>query len=113
MALVAYRHLLRAARLAFEGDAPVLAAAQSQIRSEFINKSALDPSERPAAIQHAQDVARILRENVVQGRRETENDHNYKLRIHEFTEKGDNDSIKTAGAGVATGGGCCGGSGSK
>ncbi|CAI6086641.1 unnamed protein product [Clonostachys chloroleuca] len=132
MALVAYRHLLRAARLAFEGDAPVLAAAQSQIRNEFINKSALDPSERPAAIQYAQDVARILRENVVQGRRETENDHNYstiapshhcldhmelmpqpELRIHEFTEKGDNDSIKTAGAGVALGGGCCGGSGSK
>lgn len=34
------------------------------------------------------------------------------LRIHEHTERGDNDSIKTAGAGIA-GGGCCGGSGKK
>ncbi|POR34334.1 Mitochondrial zinc maintenance protein 1, mitochondrial [Tolypocladium paradoxum] len=71
MALVAYRNLMRAARIAFQGDAPVLAAAQVQIRHEFRQKSSLESSsaDSEAAIQHAEDVARILRENVVQGRR--------------------------------------------
>ncbi|KND92709.1 Mitochondrial zinc maintenance protein 1, mitochondrial [Tolypocladium ophioglossoides CBS 100239] len=71
MALVAYRNLMRAARIAFKGDAPVLAAAQVQIRHEFRQKSSLESSsaDSEAAIQHAEEVARILRENVVQGRK--------------------------------------------
>ena len=35
------------------------------------------------------------------------------LRIHEYTERGDNDSIKRAGKGGATMGGCCGGAGAR
>ncbi|KAJ3477605.1 hypothetical protein NLG97_g8795 [Lecanicillium saksenae] len=113
-AVVAYRNLLRAARIAFQGDAPILLAAQSQIRGEFRSKQSLDPKDSSVSegIEHATQVARFLRENVVQGKKMDGDDGMYKLRIHEHTERGDNESIKTAGAGVS-GGGCCGGKGSK
>ncbi|KAL7948039.1 hypothetical protein V8C42DRAFT_316488 [Trichoderma barbatum] len=100
MSLVAYRNLMRAARIAFQGDIHVLSAAQSQIRQGFQENRALDSSSSiQTAIRHAEDVATILRENVVQGRKmESKGDeHKYKLRIHEHTERGDNDSILTAG----------------
>ncbi|KAF5021091.1 hypothetical protein F66182_6880 [Fusarium sp. NRRL 66182] len=131
-ALNAYRHLLRAARIAFLGDAPMLSAAQLQIRSQFRQKASIDASEAPAAIQHAEEVAQVLRQNVVQGRKiedgkDTYSElktsifaqeqgkgkeylliHNVELRIHEHIERGDNESIKTAGKGQSQGG-CCGG----
>ncbi|KFH42539.1 Mitochondrial zinc maintenance protein-like protein [Hapsidospora chrysogenum ATCC 11550] len=108
MSLTAYRHLLRAARIAFQGDAPILSAAQSQIRNEFRQRSTLSDTESvQAAVQHAEEVARVLRENVVQGRRTDGDEHSYKLNIHEYTERGDNDSIKKAGKGKTTGSGCC------
>ncbi|KPM36681.1 hypothetical protein AK830_g9888 [Neonectria ditissima] len=98
VALSAYRSLMRSARIAFQernrssrqgqgiaalnehelirfpeniGDAPILAAAQGQIRSEFRQNASLDPADDsiPAAIQRAQDVAKVLRENVVQGKK--------------------------------------------
>src|SRR6266480_225893 len=102
------------------GDEPVLSAARQQIRSGFRDKSSLelsDPALGPA-IQHAEDVARILRANVVQGRREgsllysrcgmrvalacelgvpNADRSTTELRIHEDTERGDNDSVKTPG----------------
>ncbi|KAH6992723.1 hypothetical protein EDB82DRAFT_497644 [Fusarium venenatum] len=68
-ALNAYRHLMRAARIAFQGDAPVMSAAQIQIRNEFRQKATIDASDAPAAIKHAEEVAKVLRQNVVQGRR--------------------------------------------
>ncbi|GJN72405.1 hypothetical protein Purlil1_12235 [Purpureocillium lilacinum] len=136
MALVAYRNLLRAARIAFQGqsplprrhsrailvrnmtsdqdittgDAPVLAAAQDQIRHEFRQRSALDSSssDTQAALQHADEVAKILRENVVQGKRAADEEATYKLRIHEHTERGDNESIKMGSMGTLGGGGGCG-----
>ncbi|GJN81729.1 complex 1 protein (LYR family) domain-containing protein [Purpureocillium lilacinum] len=110
MALVAYRNLLRAARIAFQGDAPVLAAAQDQIRHEFRQRSALDSSssDTQAALQHADEVAKILRENVVQGKRAVDEEATYKLRIHEHTERGDNESIKMGSMGTLGGGGGCG-----
>ncbi|KAM5369960.1 hypothetical protein ACJZ2D_008759 [Fusarium nematophilum] len=113
-ALNAYRHLLRAARIAFQGDAPILSAAQDQIRNEFRQKASLNPSDADAsaAIQHAEEVAKVLRENVVQGKKTEDGNDTYKLRIHEHTERGDNESIKTAGQGTI-GGGCCGGGGRK
>ncbi|KAF4462154.1 Mitochondrial zinc maintenance 1 mitochondrial [Fusarium albosuccineum] len=107
-ALSAYRHLMRAARIAFQGDGPILSAAQLQIRNEFRQKASIDPSAAPAAIQHAEEVAKVLRENVVQGKKTEEGPDTYKLRIHEHIERGDNESIKTAGKGQAQGG-CCGG----
>ncbi|KAI6775053.1 hypothetical protein HG530_001811 [Fusarium avenaceum] len=107
-ALNAYRHLMRAARIAFQGDAPILSAAQLQIRNEFRQKASIDASTAPAAIKHAEDVAKVLRQNVIQGQKLEDDDNTYKLRIHEDIERGDNESIKTAGKGMAQGG-CCGG----
>jgi len=94
MALAAYRHLLRSARIAFQGDLPLLTAARHEARAGFLKNASLSP-EDPAlapAIAHAEDVANILRQNVVQGKHE--GDDMYKLRIHEHTERGDNDTIK-------------------
>ncbi|PQE30228.1 Mitochondrial zinc maintenance mitochondrial protein [Rutstroemia sp. NJR-2017a WRK4] len=95
MALAAYRHLLRGTRLAFHEDLPLLTSARKQARSTFLLNRSLEPSspECAAAIAHAEDVAKILRENVVQGRKE-EGDERFKLRIHEHTERGDNDTVK-------------------
>ncbi|KAF3002128.1 hypothetical protein G7054_g178 [Neopestalotiopsis clavispora] len=106
-AIVAYRNLLRSARIAFQGDQPILNAALTQIRTGFRENASLDPKspEIDGHIKHAEDVATILRENVVQGRR---NGDKYKLRIHEHTERGDNDTVKMAGGKtVKIGGGCC------
>ncbi|KAF4982683.1 hypothetical protein FZEAL_1745 [Fusarium zealandicum] len=111
-ALNAYRSLIRAAKFAFQGDAPILSAAQVQIRNEFRQKASLDASDAPAAIKHAEDVAKVLRQNVVQGKQIKEGEDRYKLRIHEEIERGDNESIKTAGLGSVQGG-CCGGGGRK
>ncbi|KAG9500443.1 Mitochondrial zinc maintenance protein 1, mitochondrial [Fusarium musae] len=129
-ALNAYRHLMRAARIAFQGDAPILSAAQLQIRNEFRQKASADAADASAAIKHAEEVAKVLRQNVVQGQRTEEGKDTFsefrmigrrrrrkliaftELRIHEDIERGDNESIKTAGKGTV-GGGCCGGGGKK
>lgn len=74
MALQAYRHLLRATRIAFQGDERVLSAARQQARAGFREKATLSPSD-PAvapAVQYAQEVADFLRSNVVQGKREAD-----------------------------------------
>lgn len=71
-ALQAYRSLLRATRLTFQGDERLLAGARDQIRAGFRDKASLSPSD-PAvapAVEHAQQVAAMLRENVVQGKHE-------------------------------------------
>lgn len=69
MALAAYRHLLRATRIAFKGDAQLLHASQSQARQGFDSKRSLEPSspEVSEAIKHAEGVAEVLRSNLVQG----------------------------------------------
>ncbi|RYC65578.1 hypothetical protein CHU98_g631 [Xylaria longipes] len=119
-ALPAYRNLLRAARVAFQGDGTMLTAARSSIRQGFRANAALEPTspEFPAAVKHAEEVATILRQNVVQGKRDGDRyspcppkspsiprtDRRIELRIHEETERGDNDTIKTASSG---GGKCC------
>lgn len=72
MATPAYRNLLRAARIAFQGDERVLLAARHQIRSGFREKASL-PSSHPSvapSVQYANEVAEFLKANVVQGRRE-------------------------------------------
>ncbi|KAM7201936.1 hypothetical protein V8F20_004644 [Naviculisporaceae sp. PSN 640] len=108
MSLQAYRHLMRAARIAFEGDSRVLNAARESIRNGFRENASLPPSD-PAvapAIQKAEELASFLKSNVVQGKREGDT---YKLRIHEHTERGDNDSIKLAGKTIKIDGStkCC------
>lgn len=79
MALPAYRSLLRATRIAFQNDERMLAAARTQIRSNFDANSALastDPAV-PPAIEHAEAVAAFLKGNVVQGQREGETGEKY------------------------------------
>ncbi|KAI0871095.1 hypothetical protein GGS24DRAFT_492485 [Hypoxylon argillaceum] len=102
----AYRNLLRATRIAFKDDTIMLNAARLSIRGEFGANAAIEPTgpKYLAAMQHADEVATILRQNVVQGKKEGDT---YKLRIHEETERGDNDSIKFAGKTPGAGGGKC------
>lgn len=99
MALAAYRHLLRSTRIAFQGDAPLLHAARSEARNNFRKNASLQPNDPAlaAAVKHAEEVAQILRQNVVQGKKLEgigEEGDRYKLKIHEYTERGDNDTIK-------------------
>ncbi len=98
----------------------MLDAARSAIRSGFRTNAALEPTspEFPTAVKHAEEVATILRQNVVQGRRDGDvyslyrlqrlliprTDRRPELRIHEETERGDNDTVKSAGT---SGGKCC------
>ncbi|KAK3336368.1 hypothetical protein B0T19DRAFT_36987 [Cercophora scortea] len=72
MALQAYRHLMRAAEIAFKGDFRMLDAARSQIRHGFQEKAALASSEVQPAIQQAEEIATFLKANLVQGRKEGE-----------------------------------------
>ncbi|MCJ1415749.1 Mitochondrial zinc maintenance protein 1, mitochondrial [Xylographa parallela] len=98
MALTAYRHVLRATRIAFNGDARLLVSARHQARSSFaVNRALLASSpEAVAQIAHAEDVATILRQNVVQGQKVEGGgqEEKYQLRIHEETERGDNESVR-------------------
>ncbi|KAH0605369.1 uncharacterized protein H6S33_004591 [Morchella sextelata] len=111
MALAAYRHLLRAARTAFEGDTSVLTAASSAARQGFETNRDLprDSDVAQELVKNAEEVATMLRKNVVQGR--LNGDGRYELRIHDEIERGDNESIKqareTLGAGAGKGKGCC------
>jgi len=100
MALSAYRQLLRSTRLAFEGDIPRLLAARSAAREIFEANRGLSRNDTEAVkqIQHAEGVAQVLRENVVQGKAVDSDTSRYKLRIHEHTERGDNESLKMEGS---------------
>lgn len=50
----------------------MLNAARSSIRESFRANATLEPTspEFPAAVKHAEEVALILRQNVVQGKKE-------------------------------------------
>ncbi|MCJ1259687.1 Mitochondrial zinc maintenance protein 1, mitochondrial [Lignoscripta atroalba] len=101
MALAAYRHILRSTRIAFQGDQRVLHAARHQARQLFASNSSLSTAspEALAQIAHAEDVAKVLRQNIVQGQRIAADGEGekYQLRIHDDTERGDNATIKMAG----------------
>ncbi|CAL8581483.1 Mitochondrial zinc maintenance protein 1, mitochondrial [Xanthoria parietina] len=112
MATSAYRNLLRSARVAFQDDTRVLASALATARSTFDSSRSIIPnsSEARAAIAHAEEVAGILRRNVVQGKGNGED--TFHLRMHDEIERGDNDTIKFARTGIAGSTadvGCCGG----
>ncbi|PKS12379.1 hypothetical protein jhhlp_000583 [Lomentospora prolificans] len=106
MALAAYRNLFRATRVAFQGDQRLLIEARNRIREEFRKAPSGSPtdSEFQKQIQRAQDVASVLRANVVQGVQER--GEVYRLRIHDETERGDNDSIKSPKQTLGGGGKC-------
>ncbi len=105
----------------------MLDAARQSIRNGFRDKASLpasDPTVQPA-IQHAEEVASFLKANLVQGKREG-NTYSQclhpgmgsvrliltstylELRIHEHTERGDNDSIKLGNQSIKVDGvKCC------
>ena len=114
------------------GDAPTLTAALASTRAGFEQNRDLASADVEAAIKDAHEVATFLRRNLVQGQRvdgdaaaaaeagqgdgtvvglSGSDGALYRLRLHEDIERGDNESIKTAGKGTVGGGGCCGGSG--
>ncbi|KAK9454313.1 mitochondrial zinc maintenance protein 1, mitochondrial [Dipodascopsis uninucleata] len=114
--LSSYRQLLRSTRIAFNGDIPVLSAARSEARKQFRKgrEELVDSSdtsileEIDKRLEHAQSVALLLRSNIVQGVKETDDIASdeggkyttgidggiYKLRLHKYSELGDNESIK-------------------
>ncbi len=95
MALAAYRHVLRSARIAFQGTCPhaptlyttyasedltrssvtddawMLSAARVEARSKFDNNRSLpvESVDTQQKINEAEEVARILRQNIVQGQK--------------------------------------------
>ncbi|KAJ5101383.1 Mitochondrial zinc maintenance protein 1 [Penicillium alfredii] len=90
----AYRQLLRATRVAFRDDYRVMLAARQEARRNFDSNKRVG-IDTGLQINHAIEVANILRHNLVQGTRETGNDASrWELRIHDEIERGDNDSIK-------------------
>jgi complex III assembly factor LYRM7 len=108
MALAAYRHLLRSTRIAFQGDIPTLLSARYEARQKFESNRSLSSgsNELSEQIKLAEEVAKILRENVVQGQA-VDDGSKYKLRIHEHTERGNNEDIKKGGKDTTLGGKCC------
>ncbi|KAE8349562.1 mitochondrial zinc maintenance protein 1, mitochondrial [Aspergillus coremiiformis] len=93
----AYRHLIRATRIAFHEDTRVLLAARQEARRKFDEHKRVG-IDTPMQINHAVEVANILKHNIVQGVREDGNEAaKWELRIHDDIERGDNDSIKHAG----------------
>ncbi|KAG7809346.1 hypothetical protein KL921_003343 [Ogataea angusta] len=116
-ALNAYRGALRATSVAFNSDVAMLQAARAQIKAKMVLEVDPDMPDKSVEdrIKHLNDVSMFLRRNIVQGRKEEDEENKYFLNIHEDTELGDNDDIKKKkgsrnpfGGGMASGG-CCGG----
>ncbi|KAL4918710.1 hypothetical protein BDW62DRAFT_180878 [Aspergillus aurantiobrunneus] len=99
-AVSAYRQLLRATRIAFNNDTRVLLAARQEARQNF-EKHRRVGVDTGMQINHAVEVANILRHNIVQGSRDAEDENaKWELRIHDDIERGDNDSVKVGGKNV-------------
>ncbi|KAG8530105.1 uncharacterized protein KY384_005587 [Bacidia gigantensis] len=101
MALEAYRSVIRAARTAFQGDARVYSAAIKELHSKFSSNRHLSPEdpETSEKVAEAREVARLLRENIVQGESHA-GGKEFKLRFHSETERGDNASTKATDMGL-------------
>ncbi|KAG7904671.1 hypothetical protein KL907_003547 [Ogataea polymorpha] len=115
-ALSAYRGALRATSIAFNNDVAMLQAARTQIKSKMALEVDPDMPDKSVEerIKHLNDVSLFLRRNIVQGRKEGDEENKYFLNIHEDTELGDNDDIKkkkgkNSFGGEMASGGCCGG----
>ncbi|KAF9740333.1 Mitochondrial zinc maintenance protein 1, mitochondrial [Paraphaeosphaeria minitans] len=108
MAIAAYRNLLRSTRIAFRGDTRILSAARLEVRKNFENNRSLatGSEEYSKQITHAEEVAKFLRENVVQGEA-MDTEGSYKLNIHEHTERGNNEDIKKGKGNTLAGTKCC------
>lgn len=75
-------------------DIPTLTASRKHARDSFAANTSLQPGSVDAAqaLEHAQGVTKILRENVVQGKRVGNEGQRYKLRMHEHTQRMDNET---------------------
>lgn len=92
-ALQAYRTALRATRIAFQQDIPVLTAARVKIREGFEeHRNLSDESVIQEEISKLNDVSQFLTRNIVQAKQQESG--KYLLDIHSETELGDNESIK-------------------
>ncbi|GEQ71921.1 hypothetical protein JCM33374_g5607 [Metschnikowia sp. JCM 33374] len=92
-ALKAYRHALRATRVAFNGDTFMLSSARSKVKEGIVaNRNLSDPQETENAVKHLDEVAEFLVKNIVQG--EKQKNDRYHLKFHEKTELGSNETIK-------------------
>ncbi|KAK9353820.1 mitochondrial zinc maintenance protein 1, mitochondrial [Lipomyces doorenjongii] len=118
--LSSYRSLLRATRYAFDGDHRVFTAARQQVRQGYetgrheLTSDLKDCDEIDKRLEHASGVALLLRSNIVQGElqpgktgkenmatvdpgdsiAQSDDGGVYKLRIHKYTELGDNEAVK-------------------
>ncbi|KAG9104929.1 hypothetical protein FRC06_004996 [Ceratobasidium sp. 370] len=89
----AYRALFRASGATFAGDDRVLYAFRDKVRTETVaGRQVLDSTEYEARVQHAFEVATVLKKNIVQGMKG--DDDTYCLRITSDTELGSNDGVK-------------------
>ncbi|KAL3232581.1 Mitochondrial zinc maintenance protein 1, mitochondrial [Nakaseomyces bracarensis] len=91
-ALQAYRHGLKATRVAFNGDNRMLVAARAEMRKGMQSPDDTKPVEDQ--IKHLEEVATFLRRNVVQGEKIPGEQERYHLNFHKEIELGDNESIK-------------------
>ncbi len=87
----------------------MLAAARAEAGNQFRSDRTLDPSSAEAELKilEAEQVAIILRQNVVQGQQSDAEgeEQNYKIRIHKDTEKHRNDDKSMRGSGGLLDGG--------
>ncbi|KAG8748007.1 hypothetical protein FRC10_009759 [Ceratobasidium sp. 414] len=103
----AYRALFRASGATFAGYSMVCSGASKRYRSSWIaglafrdkiraetvaGREELDPAEYEARVQHAFEVATVLKKNIVQGIKG--DGDTYRLRITPDTELGSNDGVK-------------------
>ncbi|CAO3659588.1 unnamed protein product [Umbelopsis vinacea] len=99
VALKAYKNLLQAQKQTFGADLTALQAAHAKTYAEFTkSKEESDPKIIEEKIGLANQVASILRSNIVQGvKKEDQKDVDvYELKFHSGIELGDNDSIRKA-----------------
>ncbi|KAJ7905337.1 RF-1 domain-containing protein [Mycena olivaceomarginata] len=91
----AYRQLLRASSSTFGGDEHVLNAFRLKIRQDAVAaRNITEPALYEQQNVLAREIATIVRKNLVQATRTTENTDTWRMRITENTELGSNDSIK-------------------
>ncbi|ODV91131.1 hypothetical protein CANCADRAFT_116740 [Tortispora caseinolytica NRRL Y-17796] len=96
-AVAAYRNVWRAINIAFKEDVELMTGARMRLRSEFeANRNLIEDKEQlDEKILHANAVATLLRQNLVQGKAKegSEDKPKYVLRLHEEIELGDNETI--------------------
>lgn len=107
------------------GDHHLLYAARTQARDSFNNLRSLNASSEAASkgVAHAEEVAKLLKHNIVQAKK-VEGKETYRmavagrfwrsmlmipieLRIHEDTERGENDTVKNPAGGTVKVGKAC------